>query len=344
METNGDKKRQKIRKNPGKFSCIICDYYTSDLKDYNKHLSTRKHENAEKRDKMRQMETENPEKSEKIREPINRFECEFCDKFYSVRGSLWRHQKTCPGKQRNGSSSGFDKDLVLSLISQNKEFQNLLREQTIAMREQNNVFLENSIKLAESNMKVTELTTKITDKPIHMNVMNNSNNTIHNQFNLQFFLNEQCKDAVNLIDFVNSLKVQVEDLEKTGQLGYVDGITRIFMNGLRELDIYKRPIHCTDLKRETVYVKDENKWEKDNPEKEKIKKAIKKIAVKNIQQLPTWQEKHPEYSNVDSKVNDQYMIISKNSLGGYSIEEDSKYEEKIIKNVLKGVIIEKKES
>lgn len=147
---------------------------------------------------------------------------------------------------------------------------------------------------------------------------------------------------VNLIDFINSLKIQVEDLEKTGQLGYVDGISRIFVNGLRELDVYKRPIHCTDLKRETVYVKDENRWEKENPEKEKIKKAIRKIAVKNIQQLPTWQENHPEYSDVDSRENEQYMIISKHSLGGYDEEQDIKYEEKIIKNVLKGVILEKK--
>lgn len=337
METKGDKKSQKIPKIPNIFSCNICDYHTSSNKDYSKHLATAKHEKREKRDKKRQTETENPKKSPEIE-----FCCELCNKTYSVRGSLWRHQKTCFDKN---NPPIFDKELVFSLIGQNKDFQNLLREQTIAMREQNAAFLENSIKIAESNMKFTELSTKLIETPTHntmLNVMNNSNNITNNQFNLQFFLNEQCKDAVNLIDFINSLKIQVEDLEKTGQLGYVDGISRIFVNGLRELDVYKRPIHCTDLKRETVYVKDENRWEKENPEKEKIKKAIRKIAVKNIQQLPTWQENHPEYSDVDSRENEQYMIISKHSLGGYDEEQDIKYEEKIIKNVLKGVILEKK--
>lgn len=335
METFGDKRRQKIPKNPQKYSCNFCDYHTSNIKDYSKHLVTLKHQKEEKRDKKRQNETENPQISPKIPTADSTFICDFCEKSYSVRGSLWRHQKTCSEKHK----TSFDKDLVLSLISQNKEFQNLLREQSSMFLENTIKLTESNAKIVESNIKVTEMNTKLIEVPKQNSIVNN---TINNQFNLQIFLNDHCKDAVNLIDFVNSLKVQVEDLEKTGQLGYVDGISRIFVNGLRELDVHKRPIHCTDLKRETIYVKNENKWEKENPEKEKIKKAIKKIAVKNIQQLPSWQEKHPEYSDIDSKENEQYMIISKHSLGGYDAEEDNKYEDKIIRNVLKDVVLERK--
>jgi ABC-type lipoprotein release transport system permease subunit len=173
-------------------------------------------------------------------------------------------------------------------------------------------------------------------KKIQNTITNTTNNTnSNNRFNLNLFLNEQCKDALNLNDFINSLKVTVEDLERTGKLGYVEGISNIFLNGLRELDIYTRPIHCTDLKRETVYVKDKDKWEKETEDKSKLKQAVKQIATKNLKQLKTWQLENPEFSNFDSKENEQYMIISKSSLGGYDKEEDEKYQENIIKNVLK---------
>jgi len=174
---------------------------------------------------------------------------------------------------------------------------------------------------------------KVQNNITHMTTNTNSNN--NNRFNLNLFLNEQCKDALNLNDFINSLKVTVEDLERTGRLGYVEGISSIFLNGLRELDVYSRPIHCTDLKRETVYVKDQNKWAKETEGKSKLKLAVKKIAKKNIQQIVKWQEENPEYSNYDSKENEQYLVITKRSLGGYDEEEDEKYQDNIIRNVLK---------
>jgi hypothetical protein len=171
----------------------------------------------------------------------------------------------------------------------------------------------------------------------------NSNNTTNNQFNINLFLNERCKNAVNIVDFLNSLQVQIQDLEKTGKLGYVEGISSILLKGLRELNVYQRPIHCTDLKRETVYVKDNDTWEKDSGEKTKLKNVIKLIAKKNLKTLPKWQQENPDFITLDTKENNEYLKIALNSLGGQSEEEDEKFTGKIIRNVLKDVLIDKSE-
>jgi hypothetical protein len=170
-----------------------------------------------------------------------------------------------------------------------------------------------------------------------------TNNTItnNNQFNLNIFLNEHCKDALNLMDFINSLQVQIADLEATGKLGYAEGISKIFINGLKELELHKRPIHCSDAKREVFYVKDCDIWEKDSKEKEKIKKAIKIITHKNIGQIANWQKANPEYSDVEHKKNDEYMQIVFSAMCGGSKDEEDKNYEKIIKNIAKEVIIQK---
>jgi hypothetical protein len=180
------------------------------------------------------------------------------------------------------------------------------------------------------------------EKSITMNNSNNTtNNTTNNKFNLNFFLNEQCKDALNIMDFVNSLTLKLTDLENVGKLGYTEGITKIFINGLKQLDVFKRPIHCSDLKREILYIKDDNTWEKENVEKEKIKKAIKTISHNNIKQIPEWQKEYPQSTDITTKKHDQYMKIVGESMGGFTTEENEKYYNKIIKNVAKEVIIEK---
>ena len=308
------KSRKKVAKN---YYCEYCDYTTANKTDFTKHQSTRKHTSQ---CGGNQMETKSLKKSEKVATTGN--PCEKCKKKYKTRSGLWKHQQLCletgtiqeeviATKIENYPI--IDKDMFMELLKQNKEIQNVLVEQ-------NNKLME---ELKES-------------KKIQNTITNTTNNTnSNNRFNLNLFLNEQCKDALNLNDFINSLKVTVEDLERTGKLGYVEGISNIFLNGLRELDIYTRPIHCTDLKRETVYVKDKDKWEKETEDKSKLKQAVKQIATKNLKQLKTWQLENPEFSNFDSKENEQYMIISKSSLGGYDKEEDEKYQENIIKNVLK---------
>jgi hypothetical protein len=156
------------------------------------------------------------------------------------------------------------------------------------------------------------------------------------------FLNEQCKDAISITDFIDSLRLDVSDLEETGKLGYVLGISRIFINKLKELDIHERPLHCTDIKRETVYIKDKDVWEKEAKEKSTLKQVVKKIARKNLQQLPAWQEQHPDFTKLDTSENTEYMQISINALGPYSKEEEEKDIDKIMKNVLKEVVLERK--
>ena len=304
-----------------KYSCEFCDYHTSKKTDFAKHEKTKKHCNI-----VTYGVTEKSPIAEKVT-----YVCKCCDKEYNNRVSLWRHEKKCiesidneveeEEEEENSIEDVFSKDMVLDLLKQNKELHNVLLEQNNRLLEQNSKLIEKSNNVVQNNT---------------------TNNTMNAQFNLNFFLNEQCKGAINIIDFINSLQVQVKDLERTGQLGYVEGISQIFLNGLRELDVYTRPIHCTDLKREVVYVKDKDKWEKDTVEKSKLKQAVKKIAHKNLQQLSRWQLENPEFSNTDSEESEKFLVLSQRSLGGVTTEEDSKFQEKIIRNVLKDVVVDKK--
>ena len=164
-------------------------------------------------------------------------------------------------------------------------------------------------------------------------VTNITNQTNH--FNLNLFLNDQCKNALNLIDFVNGLQISLQDLEQTGKLGYVDGISRIFVNALKDLDITERPIHCTDIKRETVYVKDKDRWEIDDKDKSKLKNSIRVIEEKNLHLLPEWQEENPNFRELDTQENQDFIQISINSLGGPCEEEVNKQQDKVLKNVIK---------
>jgi hypothetical protein len=165
--------------------------------------------------------------------------------------------------------------------------------------------------------------------------------TNNNQFNLNMFLNENCKNALNIMDFVNSLDLSIADLEETGRLGYVNGISRIFINALKNMDITMRPIHCTDIKRETVYVKDKDTWEKDNEEKEKLRKVIDQVSRKNLKLLPEWQQQNPDFRHLDTPENKQFMKISLSSLGAEYEDDQVKMEKKILKNVMKEVVLEK---
>jgi hypothetical protein len=188
-----------------------------------------------------------------------------------------------------------------------------------------------------------ELQKQLVEMSKQTHVINNTtnNNTQNNQFNLNVFLNEECKDAINIVDFVESLKITVNDLEQTGRLGYVQGITRIFVEALKQLDVTMRPVHCTDIKRETVYIKDQDNWEKENNEKTKLRNVLKKIARKNLKMLPEWQEQNPDFRYLDTPENNEFIQISLNSLGPETKEEQDRQEDKIIRNVLKEIIVDK---
>ena len=243
----------------------------------------------------------------------NEFKCE-CGRNYKHRQSLHKHQKDCKTTTllvTEPTTNQIEKltNLVFDMVKQNQELQKQVLE------------------LSKEKMVVTN--------------SNNNNNTTNNKFNLNFFLNEQCKDAMNIMDFVKSLTLQLSDLETVGRIGYAEGISKVFVNGLKELDVFKRPIHCSDLKRETLYVKDKDIWEKENDENTKIKCAIKHIAHKNVQQISEWQQENPEYSDSESIVSEKYMKIISHSMGGFTEEDDETNYNRIIKNVAREVIIQK---
>lgn len=323
---------KKPQKNP-KHLCTECNFSTSNKKDFNRHMATRKH--LASKDGSIDGVFGNIEKHE-TPQPNNAaaYICQLCNKRYASRGSMWKHKQKCIEPANivveqtiiqpviTKIDTSITNEMVLELIKQNKELQSALVEQSAAIMEQ--------------NTKLVEMTSKGST-----HITNNTTN--NNQFNVSFFLNEQCKNAVNIIDFVNSLQVQIQDLEKTGKLGYVEGISSIFLKGLRQLNVYERPIHCTDLKRETLYVKDKDSWEKDDADKAKLKMAIKHIARKNLKTLPKWQEVNPDFVTLDTKENNEYLKIALNSLGGQTEEEEEKFTDKIIRNVLKDVLIDKKQ-
>ena len=287
------------------FLCEICDYRTSKIYDYNKHLSTRKHKMLTNVDKKSQKVAENFEPIN----GVNIFEC-VCGKKFAYRQSLSVHKKKCLELINNNEP--ISKELVMQLIKQNQTLQDMLQDQHNKMFE-----------LAKEGKNIT----------------NNTTNNAH--FNLNVFLNEECKDAVNLMDFIDSLNIQLKDLEYTARVGYAEGISQILIKALSDLKVHKRPIHCSDSKREVLYIKENGLWEKDDEEKSKLTKAIKIVGNKNIKQISEWQKAYPEYKDPESKHNDRYMKIICNVMSGSTKEEADKNYEKIIKNIAREVVIDK---
>jgi len=294
-----------------KFTCNDCNIVCSRESQWNAHLLTRKH-------KIRTELNNNLHKSP------SEFVCDICNKEYKAKSGLWYHKKSCfpkldEPKLENTMVSINDnslgdlnvKEIIIDLLKQNKDLQTQIIE-------------------ISKESKVTNITNNVTN--------NSTNNTTNNtQFNLNMFLNETCKNALNIDDFMDSLQVTVEDLIQTGKLGFVQGMTRIFLKGLKDLDVTKRPFHCTDLKRETVYIKDQDTWEKETTEKKLMKQALNQVVRKNLKMLPVWQKEHPDYLD-----HQDYISIAKNSLGSEYTDEQQRMDEKIIRNVLKEVMLDKK--
>lgn len=303
--------------NVPKFICEICNTKTNNKKDFNKHLSTEKH-------KKQQKATNSSSKPHKV---IRSYLCK-CGKKYKERSGLWRHVKKCiimkhletninPNNTNNkindtnietpdtNAINSVDTNFVIELLKQNQELQKTI------------------IELSKERTVITNC--------------NNNNKT----FNLHVFLNEQCKDALNIGEFVDTIKMQLSDLETTGRLGYVEGVSRIINKNLNELETNKRPIHCSDVKRETLYIKNDNEWIKDDDEKEILKKAVKQIANKNIMQINEWKKANPDCTNSDSKKNNIYLNIVSNSMSGSTKEEQFTNLNKIISKVTKEVVITK---
>lgn len=301
---------------PPKFICKKCAFVCSKKIDWVRHNSTLKHKNN----------------TSYLQKTPHCYACNLCVKKYKHRQSLFTHCKKCHELEIDD-----DDDTVAAMVDTEKNENN--SNDSRPNKQGTSVSNEIVLRLIEQN---TELQKQILELSRHPVVVNNTQNITNNQFNMNFFLHETCKDALNIDDFMNSLHLTVEDLEETGRVGFVQGITRIFLQGLRDLDITQRPFHCTDVKRETVYVKDQDKWEKETTEKTRMKQALNQAVRKNLGVLPEWRKDHPDYLRSNTKDNDEYIKISLNSLGSQYDDEQKRMDEKIIRNILKEVILDKK--
>jgi len=311
METFGNKIQQNSATT---FYCNYCDVICSTKYNYKMHKLSRKHLVET------QMETFGNKIQQNSANSANSvnltvYDCDKCEKKYKTRGGLWKHKKGCYPNNNNNTS----------IVN---------KEEDIKQMEPNNIIL----KLLEQNATLQNQIIELSKEK--NNIINQFNQTnVHNRFNIEIFLNEKCKDALNMMDFINSLQIEITDLENTGKLGYVEGISKIFVKALKKLDVYKRPVHCSDLKREVLYVKDFDKWEKEVNENKKIKEVIAQITHKNIKQIPKWVEKNPNYKDVNSSANDEYLQLINNSMIGIDYNETETNLNKIISNVAKEVLL-----
>jgi len=311
MATIKNEKKRKL------YSCELCDYITFKTTDYYRHLATDKH-------KLLQIATNITKKNEKS------YKC-LCDKIYKHHSSYNRHKKICnihndalasdPNIKTDvaietpQTSNLITPELVIELLKDNKEMKEILIQQTNT---------------------INELVKNGTNNTINSN--NNSNNNSHNKtFNLNFFLNETCKNAINMPDFINSIQVTFHDLIEMGELGYVGALTKVVTSKLKELGVTQRPIHCTDKKRDTLHIKENGKWEKDD-DKIKMRKVIGNVSNKYVKLLPDYQKSHPDCHNSDSKTSDKYhkSVIA-------VMDGDHENKDKIINNISNVVTVEKKQ-
>jgi len=288
------------------YNCEPCDYVTSSKSDYNKHLNTAKHKRVTRGD------TNDPKTHKCI-----------CGKDFKHRQGLWKHKKNCnldsPAQTPSTNDDKYDmlSNTIMILVNENREFKQLLVDQ---------------------NAKMMEMAGNIGGNNHHNN--NTTNTNSHNKFNLNVFLNEQCKDAMTLKDFVKNIEISMEEFIETGEIGFVDGLSQVMHKRINDMDIHDRPFHCTDIKRETVYIKDAEKWEKDE-NKEKLRKAVKGVAYKNERMRPVWYAETPNADVLGSENCEKFFKYSAAALGGYGKEENKSFEDKIMRNVLKEVTLDK---
>ncbi len=300
---------------PIKFYCEKCDYGCCKKSSWTQHLLTAKHNKA----------------NFGLIEANEKYACDICSVKFKHQSSYCRHKKKCQKgthHEKNAiikNDSISDKELIIMLINDNKEMRNLLFEQAKERDEYKNMMME-VIKNGVSNSNT--------------NHSHNTTNSHNKAFNLNFFLNETCKDAMNINQFIETIKLQLSDLEKFGDVGYVEGISNIITTNLKAMDITQRPVHCTDKKRETMYIKDNDHWEKDDDNKSKLRKIIKTIANKNIRLLPQFREKYPDYNNSSSRTSDRYDKMVVEAMGGAG-NNDIEKEDKIIRNISNIVTINK---
>jgi len=299
---------------PKQLICEVCDYKCCKKNDMDKHFNSKKH-------------LRNKNGNNGNNELVNtELKCINCNKLYKSRVGLWRHKKICIIEENIKLT---ELTIIEQISNKNDEKLDLLIHENIDFK---NIILE----LVKSN---TDLQKQMLDVCKTSGVNNSYNN--NKTFNMQVFLNEKCKDAMNIMDFVNSMTLDFSDLEELGELGYVEGISRQLIRKLSEMDVYKRPIHCSDLKRETMYVRDNDVWEKETDTYDNLRKVIKYITKKNGDLMIPWRNAHPQCMNLQHPLNDTYLAIMNQAMGGKG--EFAESESKIIRKISKCVTIDKKD-
>ena len=313
----------KLQKSP-KFMCEKCDFTTSKQNEYDRHIDTNKHKRLHGLQEQNSVVVES-----------KMFNCK-CGKIYRHHTSLAKHKHCCKGlnipdnisiasftdinkEQETGGSVSFNenviitKEMFMTLLKDNQEMMKMIK----SLSEQQNINTTNNITTNNNTITTT-----------------NSNN---NTFNMNLFLNEKCKDAMNMKDFVNSIQLTMTDLENVGRLGYVEGMSNIFIDNLQKTDVYKRPIHCSDIKRETLYVKDDDQWERDGPDHQKMTNAVLAVEHKNVVLVNEWAKANPRCMNSNTRENETYFRLSKVATDG---EKDGNID-KVIRKVAKKVMVDK---
>ena len=318
-----------FQKSSNNYSCEFCDYNTSRLSQYNRHLLTSKHII------LTQTNDSEPKSSK------TNYTCD-CGKQYMHASSLWNHKQKCvvlPAPPIEDHTHSLDDiqlptiptNLIFELIKQNQEFKQLLIDQNKQLYEKH----EENIDLQKQLLDVVK-----DGKIINNNTI--SNNSHNKTFNLNFFLNETCKDAMNMKDFIKSLELSLPELEKMGEIGFAEGMSRVFVNRLNSLDITKRPIHCSDVKREIIHIKDDNKWEMDNANLDRLRKIIKQLTIKNILKVDDWKKANQGCTEYNSRKNAQYLRINMEAIGPVDDAEVKRDFGKIIRRVAETTAIDKK--
>jgi hypothetical protein len=343
MTTLDNDFKQILSKKQAKYySCEQCYYITCRKSNFDNHIKSIKHKNNADNNFIAYSTT--PDNAILSNNSTKQYQCENCLKPFSDRAGLWRHKKKCSNSEKNDTINEnyttsqnsilidtqnipkacelFDKDLIIMLIKQNSE---LIKENSHLSRE-------------TSDLKTIMM--KVLENGAYNVNSNNTNNSHNKTFNLQFFLNETCKDAMNISEFIENIKIDVSDLENMGRVGYVEGMSNILIKNLNVLDVTRRPIHCTDKKREILYIKDNNIWEKDDEQKNKLHKTIKRVSHKNIKFLPAYREKYPGCEFAISRFSDNYNKMIIEVMGGPG-DNDTEKEDRIIQKIAKYITINK---
>ena len=298
-----------------KYMCDKCDYKCYKKYNWDKHLLTAKHTKETLDTEMETVEIAKWQKD---------MTCE-CGKSYKNKSGLWKHKKKCNFIEENTKTSEENITMEINEVKNVEIPQQMNESLLIEFIKQNQEFQKQLLEVMKENIGTHNNTT---------------NNTTNNKFNLNIFLNEKCKDALNITDFINSIDVGFKDFENFGRLGYVGSINNILIRELKGIDVYKRPIHCSDLKREVIHIKDNNAWVKDE-DKKHMKRAIKLIEHKNIKLVPGWLKANPKADDISTKKHEEYMKILDNSMGEMKDEDNERNYERIIKNVAKEILIDK---